>query len=75
MTARVLVATDLSPISDEALTQGEAFARLSGARLGVVHVIPNIQPVNTFFPQLNVGDHESHRDGCNRRPEPHLNRA
>jgi nucleotide-binding universal stress UspA family protein len=56
MTARVLVATDLSPISDEALKQGEAFARLSGAKLGVVHVLPNVQPVNTFFPQLNVAD-------------------
>lgn len=59
MTARVLVATDLSPISDEALKQGEAFARLSDARLGVVHVVPNVQPINMFFPQRNVADETS----------------
>jgi nucleotide-binding universal stress UspA family protein len=53
--ARVLVATDFSEVSDEALRQGDALARRDNAKLGVVHAIPDIQEINSLFPQQNAG--------------------
>ncbi|CAN5546159.1 universal stress protein [soil metagenome] len=54
-TLKILVATDYSDASDEALREGDATARAAGASLAVVHVIPNVQAVNPLFPQNNAG--------------------
>jgi nucleotide-binding universal stress UspA family protein len=49
---RVLVATDLSEPADEAIRQAYERAQGPGARLTVVHVIPNLMPSDPLFPQL-----------------------
>lgn len=54
-TAKILVASDFSDSSDEALREADASARLAGAKLGVVHVIPDVQQLNPLFPQGNLG--------------------
>ncbi len=54
-TAKILVATDFSAASDEALREADATARASGAKLGVVHVVPDVQALNPLFPQRNLG--------------------
>lgn len=54
-TAKILVASDFSESSDEALREADASARLAGAKLAVVHVIPDVQQLNPLFPQGNLG--------------------
>ena len=54
-TAKILVASDFSESSDEALREADASARLAGAKLAVVHVIPDVQQMNPLFPQGNLG--------------------
>lgn len=54
MTKRILVATDLSESSSEALRQGDALAAASGAELSVCHVLPYLLGVSTLFPQRNA---------------------
>lgn len=51
---KVLVATDLSLGSDEAVRRAAAVARRSGAALAVCHVVPNALRASVLFPQLNV---------------------
>lgn len=52
---RILVATDLSKGADEALRQGDAWARRSSGTLGVVHVMPDLVGTHTLFPQETAG--------------------
>ncbi|HEY4221107.1 MAG TPA: universal stress protein [Myxococcota bacterium] len=47
----VLVATDLSPRADEAIRQGDAWAKRKNARLVVAHFVPDIVGVNILFPE------------------------
>ena len=47
----VLVATDLTSASDEALRQGDALARALGGPLHVCHVVPDLLTVRMLFPQ------------------------
>ena len=54
MTKRILVATDLSESSAEALRQASAVALSTGAELAVGHVLPYLLGVSTFFPQQNA---------------------
>ncbi len=54
MTKRILVASDLSKASDEALRQAHARAVSTGAELAVCHVLPYLLGVNTLFPQQNA---------------------
>ncbi|MEP7121617.1 MAG: universal stress protein [Byssovorax sp.] len=49
--ARVLVATDLSVGADEAIRQGDAWARAAKGELIVCHVVPNALRNNPLFPQ------------------------
>lgn len=56
MTKRILVATDLSEASDEALRQAHARAKATGAELAVCHVLPYLLGVNTLFPQQHAGN-------------------
>jgi len=51
LTGPVLVATDLTPVSDEALRQGDALARTLGGPLHVCHVVPDLLTVRMLFPQ------------------------
>src|SRR5450631_2742617 len=51
---RILVATDFSDVADIALREGDAYARREGAKIGVVHVIPDVQELNPLFPQRNA---------------------
>ncbi|MCA9589414.1 MAG: universal stress protein [Myxococcales bacterium] len=53
MTKRILVATDLSDGADIALDLAKTIAERDGAELAVVHVIPDVGPVNMLFPQAN----------------------
>src|SRR5690349_9785149 len=46
----VLVATDLSDDSDEALRQASGYARMTGARLTVLHVVPDWMRANVLIP-------------------------
>jgi len=48
---RVLVATDLSEGGDEAIRQGDAWARADGGELVVAHVVPDLLRNNPLFPQ------------------------
>jgi universal stress protein A len=48
----VLVGTDLSAASDEALWQGSELAKGLGTNLIVCHVVPDLDTVNILFPQL-----------------------
>ena len=52
----VLVATDLTPASDEALRQGDALARALGGPLHVCHVMPDLLTVRMLFPQAQPRD-------------------
>jgi nucleotide-binding universal stress UspA family protein len=52
----VLVATDLTPASDEALRQADALARALGGPLYVCHVIPDLLTVRMLFPQAQRRD-------------------
>jgi nucleotide-binding universal stress UspA family protein len=52
----VLVATDLTPASDEALRQGDALARALGGPLHMCHVVPDLLTVRMLFPQDQRGD-------------------
>ena len=49
--AKVLVATDLSEGSDEALRQAHVWAVAAGGELIVCHIVPNALHNNTLFPQ------------------------
>jgi nucleotide-binding universal stress UspA family protein len=53
MTKHILVATDLSPASDAALSQAAELARSTGAKVTVCHVAPNIVATNMLFPQFS----------------------
>jgi nucleotide-binding universal stress UspA family protein len=53
---RVLVATDLLEGSDAALCEGARLSAASGAPLGVVHVVPPLEPVRMLFPQEHAAD-------------------
>ena len=48
----VLVGTDFSVASDEALRQGYDLANDLGTSLIVCHVVPELDTVNVLFPQL-----------------------
>jgi nucleotide-binding universal stress UspA family protein len=50
----VLVATDFSGPSDEALRQAHERATADGAQLVVCHVVPSLLPVSMLFPQRAV---------------------
>lgn len=52
----VLVATDLTPASDEALRQGDALASALGGPLHVCHVMPDLLTVRMLFPQAQQRD-------------------
>jgi nucleotide-binding universal stress UspA family protein len=52
----VLVATDLTPGSDEALRQGDSLARALGGPLHVCHVMPDLLTVRMLFPQVQQRD-------------------
>jgi nucleotide-binding universal stress UspA family protein len=54
--AHVLAVTDFSTGSDEALRQAYAYARLAGAKLSVLHVIPDVLRSNPLFPQSGMDD-------------------
>lgn len=54
MFRRVLVATDLSEASFDAVDEALHYAKRDGARLAVCHVVPNLLPIQPFFPQLGV---------------------
>src|SRR5687768_10238922 len=56
LTGPVLVATDLTPASDEALRQADALARALGGPLHVCHVIPDLLTVRMLFPQVQRRD-------------------
>ncbi len=51
MHERILVATDLSEQADRAILAADALAKRKGGKLGVVHVLPNLQPLSVLFPQ------------------------
>lgn len=57
----VLVATDFSATSDEALRQGYDIANDLGTSLIVCHVVPELDTVNVLFPQLAARNTE-HRE-------------
>ena len=48
----VLVGTDFTHASDEALRQGNDLANDLGTSLIVCHVVPELDTVNILFPQL-----------------------
>ena len=52
MPMNVVVATDFSEAADEAVRQANERARAAGARLTVVHVVPNAMLTDPLFPQL-----------------------
>lgn len=52
---RILVGSDLSPVSDEAVRQGLALADVRGNELAVCHVLPEPQ-LRTLFPQEHERD-------------------
>src|SRR5258706_6982138 len=58
---RILVGTDFSDASKAALAYGRALARTFGARLDVLHVVPNLAKyyaAETFtaaFPEIEAG--------------------
>jgi nucleotide-binding universal stress UspA family protein len=57
----VLVGTDFSEASDEALRQGYQFASALGTSLIVCHVVPDLETVNVLFPQLASRDADRQR--------------
>jgi nucleotide-binding universal stress UspA family protein len=56
---RILVASDLSPASDEAVRQGLSLASAEGNELALCHVLPGA-PMHTLFPQDYEPDVEAH---------------
>ena len=52
LTGPVLVASDLTESSDEALRQGQQLARAHRTRLLVCHVLPDLTQVRVLFPQV-----------------------
>ena len=54
----VLVGTDFTAASDEALRQGNDFANNLGTTLIVCHVVPELDTINVLFPQLAAGNAE-----------------
>lgn len=50
---QILVPVDGSPTSDKALAEAIAFARLTGARLRLVHVVDELSYANGFEPAIN----------------------
>jgi nucleotide-binding universal stress UspA family protein len=57
----VLVGTDFTEASDEALRQGNDFANDLGTSLIVCHVVPELDMINPLFPQLAAGNAERHQ--------------
>jgi nucleotide-binding universal stress UspA family protein len=57
----ILVGTDFSAASDEALRQGNVLADDLGTNLIVCHVVPELDAVNILFPQLAARNAE-HRE-------------
>src|SRR5688500_17767982 len=57
----ILVGTDLSAASEEALRQGNDLANDLGTSLVVCHVVPDLDAVNVLFPQWAAGNAE-HRE-------------
>ena len=49
--AHVLAVTDFSEGSDEALRQAHGYARMTDAKLTVLHVIPNVMPASPLLPE------------------------
>lgn len=49
----VLAVTDLSEASDEALRQANGYARMTAARLSVLHVVPDWMRANLLIPDGN----------------------
>lgn len=60
MTSRILVATDLSEASAEAVRQADAHARATSGAFAVSHVVPNLQSVHMLFPQLYAREAMAH---------------
>ena len=56
LTGPVLVATDLTPASDEPLRQAHALAGALGGTLHVCHVTPDLLTVRMLFPQAQRRD-------------------
>lgn len=56
--AHVMAVTDFSEGSDEALRQAHGYARMTGAKLSVLHVIPNVMPASPFLPAGSVSKTE-----------------
>lgn len=54
--AHVLAVTDFSGGSDEALRQAHAYAKRTGAKLSILHVIPDFLRANPLFPQGSADD-------------------
>ena len=54
----VLVGTDFSAGSDEALRQGNDFANSLGTSLVLCHVVPELDTIDVLFPQLAAGNAE-----------------
>jgi nucleotide-binding universal stress UspA family protein len=52
---RILIGSDLSPASDEAVRQALDLARAPGSELGVCHVLPEPQ-LRSLFPQQHESD-------------------
>jgi nucleotide-binding universal stress UspA family protein len=58
----VLVATDLSAGSDEALRRASEYARLMDAKLTALHVVPDYIRANPLFPQGSTEDIDTEVD-------------
>lgn len=54
--AHVLSVIDFSEGSDEALLQAHNYARMTGAKLSVLHVIPDVMHASPILPQGSAGD-------------------
>lgn len=55
-TSTVLVATDLTPISDAAIARGAGHAQALGARLVVCHVIPDVIRSHPLLPSVRANE-------------------
>jgi nucleotide-binding universal stress UspA family protein len=52
----VLAVTDFSDAADAALRQANGYARMTGAKLSVLHVVPDFVRANPLFPQGSEED-------------------
>lgn len=52
----VLAVTDFSDAADTALRQANGYARMTGAKLTVLHVVPDFVRANPLFPQGSAED-------------------